>query len=265
VSIDYEMTLEGDNRKNRRSDALVRADAGLFIEGHGEKLVGAKLGETRTFTETYAAGEETPSSLVGKSATVTATVKGLKQRELPALDDDFAKEVGGGETLAELTAKVREQLEKRAAESNRDGRREALLGRLMDLNPFEVPAALVDAAAEQHAQQFLRMIGQAGMKQDQQSALAERVKQQALPKAALDVRSFFILEAVADGAQLTVGENDVEAKFAEIAAEQEVAVEKVRQAYRAERSRLSLLTGIRHDKAYELVASKTTFVAKKQA
>jgi trigger factor len=265
VAIDYEMKLEGDDRTNRRTDALVRAEAGLFIEGHGEKLVGAKVGETRTFSETYEAGEDTPANLVGKSATVTATVKGLKKRELPALDDDFAKDVGGGETLAELTEKVRAQLEKRAVEATRDARREALLGKLMDLNPFEVPAALVDAAAEQHAQQFLRMIGQAGMKQEMQGSLAERVKQQALPKAALDVRSFFILEAVADAAQIVVGENDVEAKFHEIATEQEVAIEKVRQAYRAERSRLSLLTGIRHDKAYELVASKASFTAKKTA
>ena len=264
VAIDYEMAFPGTGRApSQRTDALVRADAGLFVEGHGEKLVGAKVGETRSFTETFPTNDEAPAELAGKEVSVTATVKGLKQRDLPELSDDFAKEVGRGETLAELSAEVRTELEAQAAEANKSGRREALLGRLLELNPFEVPASLVDSAAEQQAERFLSMFARSGMKDNVKASLVERIKQDALPKARLDVQSYFLLEAVAKAENISAGEADIEAKILEIAAEQGAAVDAVRQAYRPARSRAALVVSIQHDMAYALVESKAVFTAKK--
>lgn len=266
ASISYEMTFLGTSRAPAtRDDALVRVEHGLFIDGKGEKLVGAKVGEVREFTEDFPS-EDVADELKGKQAHVKVTVKGLKKREMPGLDDEFAKDVGGAESLADLKEKIRKDLETQAAESNKRDRRNALLQKLVELNPLEVPPALVDNAAERFAEDFVQNLARRGLPMDGKSPVVEQFKREVQPKALFDVKSFFLLDAVAKAEGVEVKSEDLDARMEKIAAEEGIPVARVRQAYRTAGSIGGLIGTLRNEKALEIVEShaKVTVGAAKE-
>ncbi len=263
AAIDYEMAFPGTSRPpTTRADALIRVEAGLFIDGRGEKLVGAKVGETREFSEAFE-GEEVADELKGKSAQVKVTVKGIKKREKPELDDEFAKDVGGADTLAGLKEKMRADLERQAAENNRRQRRNALMEKLIEVNPLEVPSSLVDNAAERMAEEFVQNLARRGIPLDPKNPILEQVKREAQPRALNDVKGYFLLDAVAKAEGIEVKPEEVHAKMNEIAAEQGIAPERVQAAYRSASALAGLIGTMRNERAVAVLETSAVFSAPK--
>lgn len=254
VSISYEMDFVGTSRPiAKRDDSLVRVEAGQFIDGRGEKLVGAKVGETREFTEEFP-NEDVADELKGKTAAIKVTVKGLKKRELPALDDEFAKDTGRGvESLEALKASIRKELEDGAAEENKRSRRNALLEKLVEANPLEVPPALVESAAERIAEDFVENLARRGLPIDMKNPIVEQFKREAQPRAVFDVKGHFLLDAVAKAENLEVKPEEIDARMAKISQEQGVELERVKAAYRRAQNLAGLISTMRNEKALELV------------
>ncbi|MEL6544638.1 MAG: trigger factor, partial [Myxococcota bacterium] len=151
VTMDYEgfiddVAFPGGTGEN----AMIEIGGGDYIPGFSEGIEGAKVGATVsfpvTFPEDYGAQE-----LAGKTATFKVTVKEIKTKELPALDDDFAKDVGE-DSLDALKGKIREQIEGRKKREIEDEQRTLVLKALVEANEFEVPPTMIRQQAERMVQ-----------------------------------------------------------------------------------------------------------------
>ncbi len=259
VGVSYEIRFPGGERpEEKRDDALMRAEAGDLLDGRVEKLVGAKVGETREWTERFGANAAT--DLQGREVRLVATVRGIKKRELPALDDEMAKDLGiGTESLEELRQKIRRDQEERAAKVNEAVRERALLEKLMEETPFEVPPALVDGAAAHETERYLERLAQGGFKLDVESPAVDRFHREMLAKAAFDVKCVYLLDAIATAESIEASESEIEALFQKQAEEHGVPAERTQVGHLSADQKRTLANEVRHDKALELVKSSAVF------
>lgn len=144
----------------------------------------------------------------GDTEKIQVTLLGRKERELPELDDDLAKQVGDFETLADLKTRVQEDLEKDAEQQSESVVRGRLLDMVLDANPFEVPKSMVDRYAD-------GVIGEQQKDMDPER-LAE-VRESIRPEAERAVKRILIVEEVATSQSLTATDDDLDARVEEIA------------------------------------------------
>jgi trigger factor len=137
--VNYTGTIAGEPFPGSAAeDVTVEVAAGDLMRGNVLELAGTVVGQKRELDHTFAA-DDPEAARAGKTAHFSFTLKGLKRQLVPPLDDDFAKEVGGGETLAELKAKVRGDLETAARNRAAQEEREQLVKGLVERNPFDLP------------------------------------------------------------------------------------------------------------------------------
>jgi trigger factor len=134
---------EDDGTSNMHPDVAVEIGASANPPGFDEQLLGVEVGTTKTFTVHYPA-DYTIEALQNKEVTYTATVKSIKRRVLPELDDEFAKDLGQFDTLEGLRGRVREDLEHEARHAVEREVRASLMKQLAARVPFELPVSLVD-------------------------------------------------------------------------------------------------------------------------
>jgi len=163
VSLDYKGTVDGEPFEGGEGrDQLVELGSQTLVEGFEEALVGAAAGDERridvTFPEDYRA-----EHLAGKDASFEVTVKEVREKELPELNDEFAAEASEFDTLAELreeiAARVREALERRAEESFR----EAAVDAAVDAATVQIPEPIAKARAEDSLDRFLHNLSHQGV------------------------------------------------------------------------------------------------------
>ena len=144
VTIDFVGTLDGVAFEGGSAEGVdLELGSGRMIPGFEEQLVGAKSGEERDlevdFPDEYGNDE-----LAGKAAVFAAKVTAVKRRELPELDDDFAKDIGDFETLDEVRDKIRENLQTQLQQSSDEKLHRSLLDDLVTRTSFEVPPTMVE-------------------------------------------------------------------------------------------------------------------------
>jgi trigger factor len=194
-----------------------------FVLGQGDAI--ADIETSIKTLEPGGAGEFTitfPTDLPdearrGASERVRITLVSRRTLELPPLDDDLAKSVGDFESLAELTAKVREDMEKEAEQRADAAVRSRLLDFLLDANPFEVPASMVD----RYVDSFL------GDSKDVPRDRLEEARQQIRPEAERAVKRILLLDRVAEMRSLAATDDDIDARVEEIAAANDTTPAKV--------------------------------------
>lgn len=261
ADISYEVEFEGTGRPpQKRDEALVRIEAGRFIDGHGEALAGQKVGEVREIVEAFPDDEETNEELRGKNARIAVTLKGLKKREVPAIDDELAKEMGK-DTLDELRTEIRANLQKEADEENKRNRRESLVRALIEKNPLEVPPSMVDNAAENMAIELVRGFIRRGLPVRDPQALVTQFKAEGNERALFDVQGFFLLDAVAKAEGFEASADELQAKIDQIAADENVPVESVKAQFATPDSLAGLASQLRRDKAYAFVEQEAVLTA----
>ena len=159
---EYEGFVDGAPlRGAKRENVLLEVIPGSLLENKAEHLVGARVGETRELAVGFPQ-DYTVVELRGKEGRFQVRVKGLKKREVPALDDQFAQDLGGeAKTLAELREKIRQEMAAQEKERKEGAQREALLSSLVEKNPLEAPPALVERNVDAMLQGMLEEIGRA--------------------------------------------------------------------------------------------------------
>jgi trigger factor len=155
--------------------------------------------------------------LRGKSGEAAVTVKEVKEKALPALDDELAKSVGPFETLEALRAEVRKGLEARRAQENRQALGEAIAVAVLERHPFQVPEALVLRQVGHQIEHARERLRRQGMDPDRLPWDYPKLLQELRPGAEKMVRRTLLLEAIADKEGLQPGEADVEAEVERIA------------------------------------------------
>jgi trigger factor len=260
ASCDYEGFVGGAPlRGAKREGVLLEVVPGSMLENKAEGLLGAKIGETRelgvTFPADYAVEE-----LRGKEARFQTVLKGLKKREVPALDDAFVQDLGetAGEakTLAGLREKLKADMARQKRERAEGEQREKLLEALVAKNPVEAPPALVERNVDAMLQGMLEGFMRRGLDPRQLGLNLDRMRDELRQRALLEVKGYLLLEAIAEKEKLETTEADLDKHFEKMAAEMKQPAEKVRAAFRRQDSLESLKARLRQDKALAFLLDK---------
>ena len=233
--IDFEGFVDGTPFEGGKgTDYPLTIGSGAFIPGFEEQLIGAEIGkETEvnvSFPEDYHAKD-----LAGKPAVFKCTVKEIKVKELPELDDDFAQDVSDFDTLEEYKADVRKKIEERKAASAKAKKEDAVIEKIIEGAKMEIPDAMVKTQAEQGVDEFAQRLQMQGMSIEQYlqymggsiDAMVEQYKSQALKR----IQSRLVLEAVVAAENLEVSDEELEAEYSRMAEQYKMEVEKLKELF----------------------------------
>jgi trigger factor len=258
--VDHEGTIGGMPFEGSKAEGVtVQVAQGEISKGFLGALVGKALGDTIEFDEPFAEDHREPA-LRGKVAHMKVTLRGLRRREIPPLDDALAKEVGadGIETLEQLVNRVRGDLSAREVHRAEVDLRDALVRAALEKNSFEVPPALVeraiDAMLEGAAERFARQ----GIDVRKLELDFARMRADLREQALLQVRGALLLEAIADEEKIEVTDEDLQAEAVRIAEQVKAPLAAVQQQMRSERARATLMNRLREEKAFALLAKEAT-------
>ena len=218
-----------------------------------ENLTGVKPDETRTFLVDYPA-DFSSAGLAGKKVEYVTEITAVRQKELPELDDEWAKSVGPEfDSLETLRTRVREDLEARAKAESEHRLRGELLQKLLAAHEFEVPQSLVEQQTGQRLQSLAReMIGR-GIDPRNENLNWEDAREEMKVQAAEDVRATMLVEKIADAENVNVSDEEVEAEIDEIATASQQPKEQVRAALTKNGGERSIAHRLRNRKALDLL------------
>ncbi len=213
-------------------DYALTIGSGTFIPGFEEQLIGAKIGEETevnvTFPEQYQAEE-----LAGKAAVFRCTVKEIKEKALPELDDEFAGEVSEFDTLAEYKADVLDKLTKEREKSNKEAKEEAVIDAIIADSEMDIPDAMTETQQRQMVEEFAQRIQMQGLNLEQYYQFTggsyEQLIEQVRPQADKRIRSRLVLEAVVTAEKITANEEEYEEEIAKMAEAYRMEADKVKE------------------------------------
>jgi trigger factor len=200
--IDFAGTIDGELFEGGEAhDHLLELGSGSLIEGFEEQLTGASAGDERTVSVTFP-GDYRAEHLAGRDAEFAVTVKEVREKQLPGLDDDFASEVSEFDTLDELRDDIRTRLGESLRQQGDEQFRLAAVDAVAEAAEIELPADIVRAHAEDRWQRVERQLAGRGMDPamylQMQGKTREELIEESLPDAERDLRREAALEAVAD-------------------------------------------------------------------
>jgi trigger factor len=228
-SMDGKPKVDDDTSKPVHMDeVLIEIGGKNTVPEFTENLRGANAGDEREFEVTYPA-DAPDKRLAGKTFVYTVKIQAIKQKNLPELNDDFAKELGEFTSLDQVRKQIRENMQ---AERRNDAEREAkdkLLAELVKRNDFEVPESLVDRQIDLRLERGLRALAAQGMKmEDLKKMDLPRLRAGQRDQAVQDVKSSLLLERVADLEKVEAGEEEVNHELEALAQQSKQTPEALR-------------------------------------
>ncbi|HEX8934458.1 MAG TPA: trigger factor [Pseudonocardiaceae bacterium] len=209
VMLDLSATVDGEEiAELATTDLSYQIGSGELIEGIDDVLVGASQGDEPTFTTTLAAGE-----YAGREAQVTAKIQAVKERELPAADDEFAQLASEFDTIEELRADLRTRLGRVKSMQQGVKARDEVLKALLDATEVPLPAAIVDSEYETRKHDALHAFDhdeqRLGRWLEQQGHSPEEFETDLRKGASETVKAHLLLDAIADAEELSVSDGEL--------------------------------------------------------
>jgi trigger factor len=234
-------------------------DVEVVIGGPGvhkefnENLTGVKPEDSKTFVVEYPEDHTTPG-LAGKKIEYVTDVTAVSRKELPEVDDEWAKSLGGDvDSIDALKAKIREDLESRSAAESDHHLRGELVRKLLEGHPFEVPASLVEQQTNYRMQGAAREMMGRGIDPRSTGIDWESAREELKTQAEEDVRATMLLEKIATTENITVTEEEIDAEIEEIANASRQSKEQVRAALTKNGGERSIAQRLRNRKALDLL------------
>ena len=231
--IDFEGFVDGVAfAGGKGEDYPLTIGSGAFIPGFEEQLVGAEIGKEVEVNVTFPA-EYHAAELAGKEAVFKCTVKEIKEKELPELDDEFASEVSEFDTMEEYRASVEKKLADKKAADVKNAKENAVVEAIVANATMEIPAAMVETQQRQMMDDFAQRLQMQGLSLDQYfqftgmtaSAMLDQVK----PQAEARIKSSLVLEAVVAAEGIAATEEDFAAEVAKMAEQYKMEVATVEE------------------------------------
>jgi trigger factor len=191
-------------------------------------LRGANAGDEKEFEVVYP-DDSNDKRLAGKTFVYTVKIQAIKQKNLPELNDDFAKELGEFSSLDEVRKQIRQSLEYERKHTAEREAKDKLVAELVKRNDFEVPEALVDRQIDLRIERGLRALAAQGVKmEDMKKMDLPRMRAGQREQAMQDVKSSLLLERIADLEKIEVGEDEVNRELDALARQSQQTPEAVR-------------------------------------
>lgn len=215
---------EGEAEAYRQTDEIVELWRPSWIPGLADRLTGKNLGDRVEFTAEIADDQNSPEKYRGKTLAFDFTIKGIKERILPELNDEFVKDYTRSENVEEFKKNIRERLENMTSDKNRNRREQAMVKALVDKNPVEVPPTLVKHEALELAKGFMRQ----NFRKSPTDQEAERFRDIFLDEAKFVFQANYLLDEVAKVESIEASDEDVEEQIKQDAERMNMHPDKLR-------------------------------------
>jgi len=228
VMVDYDGLLDGNPlAEDRKKDVYIEIGTGSYKKDVEEALVGARIGETREVEVEYPANHIN-KQMAGRKVVYRFRVKKIMKKELPLLDDEFAKDVGPFDSLDALKARVREQILQEKKIRSRKTQREQVLETILARNPLEAPRSLVKERLGQMMLDARTHFLSRGLLLEKESEDSQKLETELETLAERDVKKHLLLDAIARKESITVSDAEAEDQLRAYAQQNEQSLEKVR-------------------------------------
>jgi trigger factor len=266
VVIDFKGSIEGDDGERdyfaggEGRDHLLELGSRQFIEGFEEQLVGLKAGDEKVVEVTFPEEYGSAPHLAGQPAQFEVTVNEVKAKQLPELDDDFATEAGGFDTLAELREDIASRMREADERKLEAEFREAALDKVVEGATVEVPDSLVEARARELFDQMLHSLSHRGITKDAYLRIAQKTEEEILDEARPDaeqaLRREAVLAAVIAAEDIQPSDGDILDALQESAIQQGTTPEKLRKRLEQQGRLDELVEDLAQRQAVELLAER---------
>ena len=257
--IDFEGFVDGVAFEGGKGENYpLTIGSGAFIPGFEEQLIGKNIGEecdvNVTFPEDYHA-----DNLAGKPAVFKVTVKEIKEKVLPELDDEFAAEVSEFDTLAEYKEDVKKNLTEKREKDVKNAKEDAVVDAIIENATMDIPEAMIETQQRQMIQEFAQNIQMQGLSIEQYFQFTgltpEAMMEQVKPQAEKRIKSRLVLEAVAKAENITVSEEDFDKEVAKMAEMYQMEADKVKESI-GEEGKKQMMEDLAVQKAAEFVVNE---------
>lgn len=228
-----------------------------FIDNFEDQIIGMNIGDEKeinvTFPEDYHAEE-----LKGKPATFKVSVKEIKEKQLPDIDDDFAQDVSDFDTLDEYKADLKKKIaERKEAEAKRQKETEAIEKIVAD-SKMDIPQAMIDTQVTRMAEDFAQRLQQQGLSLETYfkytGLTAEKILDDMKPEAVKRIQNSLVLEAVAKAENIQVSDDEFNAELSKMAEMYKMEVDKIKE-FMGESEEKQMRDDIAIQKAVDLIVS----------
>ena len=259
VTIDFEGFVDGEAFEGGKgTDHALELGSHSFIDTFEDQLVGKNPGDhvevNVTFPEQYHSAE-----LAGKPALFQVDVKAIKVKEIPAIDDELAKDVSEFDTLEEYKASVRTRLTESKQRQADSKYRQDVLAKAIENATMDIPEAMIESQSEQMVQNFAQSLSQQGMSMDQYMKMTggnmQNLYNMVRPDAEKQIKESLVLEAIAKAEGIEVTDEDIEKEVADMAQMYGMEVEQVKNILDESGSLSSVKETILNRKAYDVLAN----------
>ena len=258
--IDYEGFVDGvafEGGKGENHNLTIGSHS--FIDTFEEQLIGKNAGESCevhvTFPEEYHAKE-----LAGKPAVFRVTVKEIKEKQLPELNDEFAGEVSEFETLAEYKDDIRKKLTEKKEEDAKAKKEDDVIQAIIDGAQMDIPEAMVETQQRQLVDDFAQRLQMQGLSMDQYFQFTgmtyDKMMEQVKPQAESRIQSRLVLEAVAAAENIAASEEEYDAEIERMAKMYQLEADKVKEMM-GEQGRKQIMEDLAVRKAVEFVVGES--------
>ncbi len=250
LTVDFTLSVPGfPEEETTGQDASVEVGGGRLIPGLEEGLIGMAIGETKEINVTLP--EDNPNKEVaGKPAVFTITLKELKKKELPELNDEFAQQFGDFDTIADMRTKLAEMREQHELDRINTDLKTRVIDALIEKNPLEVPDSMVRRQVEFMLENLKNRLKGQNMSIEQMGLNEDGFRQRFWGEATQKVKGGLLVMALVEQENIAVEDADLEARYQKIAAGNDGMIDRIREFYAGQaNARNSLVAVIKEDKA----------------
>ena len=260
AKIDLAGKVDGQSFKDGDHKGLtLEVGKPFYFPGLGEAVEGMKKGESKDVAVKMP--DDFPhKEAAGKDAVFAVTLHTLSRREVPALDDDLAKDTGEAETLEALRQKISDEILKSEEERTLANAKKALVKKLVEMHPIEVPPSLVDGQIDYMMRRFKMELAMAGIPAPEDKEADQRLRERLADDAKREVQSAFLIHEIAHAEKLEVTEDDLQAEYVKVAARQGRKVEEISAYYQKEKVVDSLRERLIEDKVVDFLFAASKVV-----
>ena len=234
-------------------EVLIEIGGKNTVPEFSANLRGASAGDTREFEVVYP--EDAPENrLAGKTFVYTVKVQAIKQKTLPELNDEFAKELGEFTSVDQVRKQIRENIEAERKQTLERESKDKLVVELVKRNDFEVPESLVDRQIDLRLERGLRALAAQGMKmEDMKKMDLPRLRAGQHDQAVQDVKSALLLDRIAELEKIDVGDDELNQELEALAAQTKQTSEAVRARLTQDGGLDRIRNRIRNEKTLEFL------------
>ncbi len=256
--IDFEGFIDGEAFEGGKGENYpLTIGSHSFIDTFEEQMIGMNIGEEKelnvTFPEDYHA-----ENLKGKPAIFKVTVKEIKEKQLPELDDDFAQDVSDFDTLAEYKDDLKKKIAERKESEAKAKKESEAIEKVVEAAKMDIPQAMIDTQVNRMLEDFAMRLQQQGLSVEQYfqytGMTADKIMEEMKPEAVKRIKNSLVLEAVAKAENIEVSEEEFEAELQKMADMYKMEIEKIKE-FMQDAEAKQMKDDIAIQKAVELIVS----------